>query len=225
MTTSESIKENLAQDKFVLNSINSVPTGIDTEIFIPGNKIKQRKSLNLPQKHFIFGIAATLRSWKGHSDLIQAFSHLKNPMCTLIVIGDGPQMANCKQLAQNSPYPENIKFTGDIRDIVPYLQAIDCFVLPSYANEGVPQALLQAMSVGLPIISCPVGGIPETLKAYKQAILVKPRNSGLLSKAMVKMIKTSNKNQVKNVYRPFTLDLMYKSCLEVYERSIKNRLK
>lgn len=223
MTTSESIKENLTQDKFVLNSINSVPTGIDTEIFIPGNKMKQRKSLKLPQKHFIFGIAATLRSWKGHSDLIQAFSLLKNPKCTLIVIGDGPQMGNCKQLAHNSPHPENIKFTGDIRNIVPYLQAIDCFVLPSYANEGVPQALLQAMSVGLPIISCPVGGIPETLKAYKQAILVKPRNPGLLSKAMVKMIKTSNKNQVKNVYRPFTLDLMYKSCLEVYERSIKNR--
>mgnify|MGYP003327992229 FL=1 len=225
MTTSESIKKNLTQDKFVRNSISSVPTGIDTEIFVPGNKSKQRKFLKLPQKHFIFGIAATLRSWKGHSDLIQAFNLLKNPMCTLLIIGDGPQMANCKQLAENSPYPENIKFTGDIRNIVPYMQAIDCFVLPSYANEGVPQALLQAMSIGLPIISCPVGGIPETLKSYKEAILVEPRNSKLLLNAMLKIMRTSKKNQVNNIYRPFTLDIMYKSCLEVYEKSIKNRFK
>ena len=224
MTTSKSIKDDLTQDKFVRTHITSVPTGIDTDIFIPGNKIQQRKSLNLPQKHFIFGIAATLRSWKGHSDLIQAFNLLKNPMCTLIVIGDGPQMENCKKLAKNSSHPENINFAGDIRNIVPYLQAIDCFVLPSYANEGVPQALLQAMSVGLPIISCPVGGIPETLKAYKKAILVKPKSPELLSKAMLKIMKTSNTDQMKYIYRPFTLDVMYGSSLEVYDKAIKNRL-
>jgi len=223
MTTSESIKNDLTQDKFVRTPTVSVPTGIDTEIFVPGNKIQQRKSINLPQKHFIFGIAATLRSWKGHSDLIQAFNLLKNPMCTLIIIGDGPQMENCKKLASASSYPENIKLVGDIRNIVPYLQAIDCFVLPSYANEGVPQALLQAMSIGLPIISCPVGGIPETLRKYKKAILVKPKSPELLSKAMSKIMKTSNTNQMKNIHRPFTLDVMYKSSLEVYDKAIKNR--
>jgi glycosyltransferase involved in cell wall biosynthesis len=106
---------------------------------------------------------------------------------------------------------------------VPYLQAIDCFVLPSYANEGVPQALLQAMSVGLPIISCPVGGIPETLKAYKKAMLVKPKSPELLSKAMLKIMKAPNTDQMKYIYRPFTLDVMYRSSMEVYDKAIKNR--
>ena len=223
MTTSESIKDDLTIDKFVRTPTKSVPTGIDTDIFVPGNKIQQRKSLNLPQKHFIFGIAATLRSWKGHSDLIQAFNLLKNPMCTLIIIGDGPQMENCKKLAKASSYPENIKLVGDIRNIVPYLQAMDCFVLPSYANEGVPQALLQAMSVGLSIISCPVGGIPETLSKYKKAVLVKPQSPEPLSKAMLKIMKTPNTKQMKNIHRPFTLDVMYKSSLEVYGKAIGNR--
>ena len=223
MTTSESIKEDLTRDKFVNTHATSVPTGIDTDIFVPGNKLKQRKLLKLPQKHFIFGIAATLRSWKGHSDLIEAFNLLKNPLCTLIIIGDGPQMENCKKLAKNSSYPESIKFVGDIQNIVPYLQAMDCFVLPSYANEGVPQALLQAMSVGLSIISCPVGGIPETLRNYKRALLTKPKSPELLSKAMLKTMKTTNTNQMKNIHRPFTLDIMYKSSLEVYDKAIKNR--
>jgi glycosyltransferase involved in cell wall biosynthesis len=223
MTTSESIKDDLTHDKFVRTPITSVPTGIDTDIFVPGNKKQQRKLLNLPEKHFIFGIAATLRSWKGHSDLIQAFNLLNNPLCSLIIIGDGPQMQNCKKLAKNSSYPNNIRFVGDTRNIVPYLQAIDCFVLPSYANEGVPQALLQAMSVGLPIISCPVGGIPETLKAYKKAILVKPKSPELLSKGMLKIMKAPNTDQMKYIYRPFTLDVMYRSSKEVYDKAIKNR--
>jgi glycosyltransferase involved in cell wall biosynthesis len=225
MTTSESIKDDLTRDKFVHTPTTSVPTGIDTDIFVPGNKLKQRKLLKLPQKHFIFGIAATLRSWKGHSDLIEAFNLLKNPLCTLIIIGDGPQMENCKKLAKNSSYPENVKFVGDTRNIVPYLQAMDCFVLPSYANEGVPQALLQAMSVGLSIISCPVGGIPETLRNYKKAILTKPKSPELLSKAMSKIMKIPNTNQMKNIHRPFTLDVMYKSSLEVYDKAIKNRFR
>ena len=223
MTTSESIKDDLTRDKFVRTPATSVPTGIDTDIFVPGNKLKQRKLLKLPQKHFIFGIAATLRSWKGHSDLIEAFNLLKNPLCTLIIIGDGPQMENCKKLAKNSSYPENIKFIGDLQNIVPYLQGMDCFVLPSYANEGVPQALLQAMSVGLSIISCPVGGIPETLRNYKRAILTKPKSPELLSKAMLKIMKTTNTNQLKNIHRPFTLDIMYKSSLAVYDKAIKSR--
>ena len=223
MTTSESIKDDLTRDKFVRTPATSVPTGIDTDIFVPGNKLKQRKLLKLPQKHFIFGIAATLRSWKGHSDLIEAFNLLKNPLCTLIIIGDGPQMENCKKLAKNSSYPENIKFIGDLQNIVPYLQGMDCFVLPSYANEGVPQALLQAMSVGLSIISCPVGGIPETLRNYKRAILIKPKSPELLSKAMLKIMKTTNTNQLKNIHRPFTLDIMYKSSLAVYDKAIKSR--
>ena len=112
-------------------------------------------------------------------------------------------MENCKKLAKNSSYPESIKFVGDIQNIVPYLQAMDCFVLPSYANEGVPQALLQAMSVGLSIISCPVGGIPETLRSYKKAILTKPKTK------VTKPIKRPSNENNKSVWaRPIGVLLM-----------------
>ena len=52
-------------------------------------------------------------------------------------------------------------FAGNQADVVPWLQALDVFALPSYANEGVPQALVQAMLVGLPCVTTNVGGIPE----------------------------------------------------------------
>ena len=216
MTTSESIKNDLTQDKFVRTPTVSVPTGIDTDFFVPGNKIQKRKLLNLPQKHFIFGIVATLRSWKGHSDLIQAFNLLNNPLCTLVIVGDGPQMENCKKLAGRSTFPKNIRIIGNKKNIVPYLQAIDCFVLPSYANEGVPQAILQAMSIGIPVISCPIGGIPEALKNYKNACLVTPKNPERLYVAMQRQLKRHKKDFKATPHHPFTLEKMYSDSLYVY---------
>ena len=64
-------------------------------------------------------------------------------------------------------------FAGNQRDVVPWLQALDVFALPSYANEGVPQALVQAMLVGLPCVTTSVGGIPE-LAMHEQTALVVP---------------------------------------------------
>jgi glycosyltransferase involved in cell wall biosynthesis len=74
--------------------------------------------------------------------------------------------------------------TGRQNDIVPYMQAFDVFVLPSYANEGVPQALLQAMACGVPVIACPVGGIPECTRGFDSVTLVPPRDADALAGAM-----------------------------------------
>lgn len=218
MTTGKSIKSQLLEDSFVdEETIFSVPTGIDTERFSPGDMLKQRKLLGLNNQHFIFGIIATLRSWKGHADLIAAFNLLKNPKITLVIVGDGPQMENCLKLAASSIYPDNIKIVGEQSDVVPYLQAFDCFVLPSYANEGIPQALLQAMSVGLPIISCPIGGIPEAVEGYGQATLVPIQNPETLANAMAEQLSEDRKNKAQERQTLYSLERMYMSVLEVFK--------
>jgi glycosyltransferase involved in cell wall biosynthesis len=50
------------------------------------------------------------------------------------------------------------------------------FCLPSYANEGVPQALMQAMACGLPVITTPVGSIDEIVQAGVTGVMVPPQN-------------------------------------------------
>lgn len=219
MTTGEFIREHLLQNQFVNpGSVFSVPTGIDTERYVVGDQATQRAKLHLPLDHFIFGIVATLRSWKGHEYLIRAFDLLDNPQATLIIVGDGPQMERCKHLATQVGYPNNIRLVGNQSNVIPYLQAMDCFVLPSYANEGVPQALLQAMSVGLPVIGCPTGGIPESMAQYPQGTLVPIKDATTLSKAMMKqMEKRLQEQRGRNRHTPFTLEGMYQSALKVYE--------
>jgi glycosyltransferase involved in cell wall biosynthesis len=95
---------------------------------------------------------------------------------------------------------------------------MDCFVLPSYESEGVPQALLQAMAVGLPIISCPIGGIPESVKNYPDTTLVPPKNIDALAQAMsVNVQKKGNRNITRVRHTVHSLESMYKSALNVYK--------
>ena len=222
MTTGVSIRELLTSDGFVdANCLFSVPTGIDTDVFIPGDCQAQRKMLNLPANHYIFGIVATLRSWKGHSDLIQAFDLLNNTIASLVIVGGGPQLDNLKKHISETHFPHNIHLVGNQSNVLPYLQSMDCFVLPSYANEGVPQALLQAMSVGLPVISCPIGGIPESLEGYAQGTLVPTKSPEALAKAMSNQIEIKSKKLTPTRHTPFTLEGMYSSALAVYELARK----
>ena len=222
MTTGIGIRKALISDHFVNpKNIFSVPTGIDTERYQIGNLQERRNELNLPRNHYIFGIVAALRSWKGHVYLIEAFGKLNKSGTSLLIVGDGGQMAAYQALAQSMPNAENIHFIGNQSDVIPYLQAMDCFVLPSYANEGVPQALLQAMAVGLPIISCPIGGIPECLENFSHSTLVEPKNSEALKNVMAsQLLREEIQRLPRQRHIPFDLIRLYDSSLNVYKKAI-----
>ena len=78
---------------------------------------------------------------------------------------------------------------GRSDDVVTWLQAMDVFVLPAYAKEGVPQALMQAMACGLPVISTPVGAIPEVIEEGWDGLFVPPQDSVALSQEIRRLIE------------------------------------
>jgi glycosyltransferase involved in cell wall biosynthesis len=185
MTTGEAIVDALSADGFMPRErLAAVPTGIDAEVFKPGDKAAARAALKLPRDKFLFGIAATLRSWKGHSYLLDALKSANDPRMHVVIVGDGPQQPNLENQIATLGLAGQVTMAGRQNDIVPYLHAFDVFVLPSYANEGVPQALLQAMACGLPVIACPVGGIPECTRGLDSVTLVPPKDAGALADAM-----------------------------------------
>ena len=75
---------------------------------------------------------------------------------------------------------------------MPWLQALDIFALPSYANEGVPQALIQAMLVGLPCVTTHAGSIAELAIPEKTALVVAPQDAEALRAALSRLIQDSN---------------------------------
>ena len=184
VTAGEALKRELVErNGFPASRIDSVPTGIDAKRFQPGDKAAARTALNLPHG-LLVGIVATLRSWKGHRYLIDALPE----GAQLVIVGDGPQRDSLEGQVKTLRLENRVRFAGNQADVVPWLQALDVFALPSYANEGVPQALVQAMLVGLPCVTTAVGSIPEIAKDGETALVVPPQDAPALKTALQRLI-------------------------------------
>jgi glycosyltransferase involved in cell wall biosynthesis len=168
------------------DSIVSVPTGIDTTRFAPGGRSSARARLGLPPDKTLVGIVATLRSWKGHRFLIDACAALPAHI-GLLIVGDGPQRATLEGMLQAHGMTGRAWMPGNQVDVVPWLQAMDIFALPSYANEGVPQALVQAMLVGLPCVTTSAGSIGELALPGETALVVPAQNADALGAAIMEL--------------------------------------
>ncbi|MFN0038622.1 MAG: glycosyltransferase family 4 protein [Burkholderiales bacterium] len=177
VTTGERLREQLMRELgLAAANVESVPTGIDVSRFVPGNRSKARRETGLPDDKLIIGIVATLRSWKGHRYLIDATASLDREDVHLVIVGDGPQRDALREQVNKLRFPFRTTFAGNQNDVVPWLQSMDIFVLPSYANEGVPQAILQAMACGLPVVSTNVGSIGEILRPDQTGLMAREKD-------------------------------------------------
>ena len=185
VTAGEALKRDLIERTGVPAArLESVPTGADPAVYRPGDKHATRARLGLPTDAMLIGIVATLRSWKGHRYLLEALPQ----GATLVIVGDGPQRAALEAQVKDAGMQSRVRFAGNQRDVVPWLQALDIFALPSYANEGVPQALLQAMLVGLPCVTCDVGSIRELAMDGTTALVVPPTDVPALRAALGRLM-------------------------------------
>jgi glycosyltransferase involved in cell wall biosynthesis len=188
VTTGELLKKELVErNGFSAVRIDSVPTGIDPQRFRPGERNAARALLELPQDRTLVGIVATLRSWKGHRFLIEAIAGLPQSV-GLVIVGEGPMREQLEALVDKHGVRERVWFAGNQADVVPWLQALDIFALPSYANEGVPQALIQAMLVALPCVTTAVGSISELAQDGQTALVVPAQQVAPLRDAIQRLL-------------------------------------
>ena len=187
VTTGEALKRQLVEaNRFRAERIESVPTGIDAGRFRPGERAAARTKLGLPADATLVGIVATLRSWKGHDFLLRAMTSLPQDI-QLVIVGDGPMRTVIEEAIDRLELRPRVRMAGDQQDVLPWLQALDLFALPSYANEGVPQALVQAMLCGLPCVTTPVGSIAELARHEVTALVVPSRDTQALGAALARL--------------------------------------
>jgi glycosyltransferase involved in cell wall biosynthesis len=181
----------------------SIPTGIDTNTFRPPSareRTAARNAVGADPGTLVVGIVATLRSWKGHRYLIEGFADAwarstaadaqskKPPAMRLVIVGDGPQRDALEALVDSLGIRAQVRFGGNQPNVIPWLHAMDLFALPSYANEGVPQAILQAMACGVPVITTDAGAIGEVAYdtgEHPTACVVRKEHAGDLRDAIV----------------------------------------
>jgi glycosyltransferase involved in cell wall biosynthesis len=189
VTTGMALRRTLIEENgFPAARITSVPTGISAERFAPGDRAAARIATGLPDDWTIVGIVATLRDWKGHQFLLEAMAKLARERLGLAIVGDGPQHAALAARTRELGLDGRVWMPGDQRDVVPWLRSFDVFALPSYASEGVPQALLQAMLCGLPCVTTGVGAIGEAAIDGETALVVPPQDADALARAIDRLL-------------------------------------
>ena len=129
---------------------------------------------------------------KGAFELLRAFARLaaKFPSATLVCAGDG-EADKLMQLASELGVADRLECPGwlSAEQMAAELQRASIFALPSH-HEGVPMALLEAMSRSLPVLTTPVGGIPEVVENDRNGILVTPGNVDAIEAALGRLLQS-----------------------------------
>ena len=130
-------------------------------------------------------VVANLRPEKAHSVLIDAAPALlaRHPHLRFVVVGDGPLRPALEARAVDRGVAGAFEFLGHCEDITEQLQASDVFVLPS-RSEASPNAIIEAMAMGLPVVACAVGGNLELVEDGRTGYLVPPDNAPALARAV-----------------------------------------
>ncbi|MBP6889214.1 MAG: glycosyltransferase family 4 protein [Candidatus Moranbacteria bacterium] len=158
-----------------------IPNGVDTKQFFPAYEKR-------PQEEYIVTPGASrITDRKGLKYLIQAIALLlpRYPMLRLKILGDGSGRASLEKLVRDTHLEEKVTFVGRVprEETRAYYQEASVFVLPSL-NEGMSNALLEALACGLPIITTQTGGTKELVEDGKNGILVPFRSAQKIADAL-----------------------------------------
>jgi glycosyltransferase involved in cell wall biosynthesis len=147
-----------------------------------------RTELGLSDGELLSLTVANFRAQKGYDVLLKAARGVADrgvPVC-FVAAGDGPLRRDLERQRAELSLERHVKFLGERSDVVRLLAAADMFVLPS-RYEGLPLALMEAVSMGVPVVATAVSGLPDLLTDERDALLVAPEQPEALTDAIARL--------------------------------------
>lgn len=179
----------LAQSFMRDRPVGIINNGVDTATFSP----RASATTGDPVRIVTVG---RLHYQKGIDILLQGFARLPiavRNLCELSIVGDGPDKPRLVKLAQDLVIASNVRFLGwvDRHDLPDIYRSADIFAFPS-RDEGMPNAVLEAMASGLPVIATPVSGIAELVSPDETGLIVPVDDDQALAVALEQLIKNAD---------------------------------
>jgi glycosyltransferase involved in cell wall biosynthesis len=226
ITTGQAIKNLIIERAQVpAAKIFSIPTGVPLNRFYPSPPGRRQDFLpDWPRDSCLIGSVAVLRSWKGHLYLLEALKKVLQAgvEARLVLVGEGPYRVVLEPKIAELNLADSVYLAGYQDNVPDWLALLDIVVLASYANEGVPQSLLQAMAMARPVVGTTCGGIPEIVAPGMNGLLVPPKDSDALALALLDLIKDPATREkfgaqgLKLVQEHYSLEQMAAATEKVY---------
>jgi len=151
--------------------------------------IRQLEQFGIPSNSFVIACVANMRPVKGIPYLLEALKLIdRNLNVHLLLIGRTDTTVE-KIVNQMAEFRDRVHAVGYLNESTYWVSQCDCFVLPSVDREGLPKALLEAMSVGVVPITTAVGGMPEVVEDGISGIVVPPRDAHAIAAAVVRLAR------------------------------------
>ena len=141
-----------------------------------------RDELQLGPSHRLFLMVAEFIPRKRHADVLRAVATLNRPEVRVAFAGNGPLVEEMKALALHLGIQERVRFLGFRKDVTALMSVSEALLLPSLA-EGLPRSILEAHSIGLPVIGSDIRGTRDLLEGGK-GLLVPVRDLAGLAESM-----------------------------------------
>jgi glycosyltransferase involved in cell wall biosynthesis len=175
--------------------LKTIPNGVDI-VRVRSAVPVARSKFGWQNEDLVIGCIARLEPEKGHAILLEAFRRVRaaESRARLLLIGEGSEREQLEIVGQKLGLNGSVQFLGVRADVPDLLMSCDVLTLPSI-REGLPIAILEAMAAGKPVVATEVGSVPEVVQHESTGLLVPPRDSEALAKALQMLLADPTKRR------------------------------
>lgn len=195
---SHKIRQVLLTDRIPSQKLITIHSGIDLTRFTDYDRqFDIRAEYGIPASHLLVGTVAAFVGHKDYPSLLKAASLIISeiPDVTFLALGDGPLASRLKQLHSELKLGSRFIFCGFQSRVGDYLHNFDIYVMAS-RKEGLGTSILDALSVGLPVVATRAGGIPEVITHGHNGLLVEKENPAALAAALSNVIRDADQRKI-----------------------------
>jgi len=231
VATTAEIEGGLMRDGIKGTKVARIPNFIDSQLFVPASledKKRIRAELGYGEGPLVT-FSGRFIARKGIDHLLEAWKVVEGecPEARLLLLGDGPLLGEMKKRAAFLGITDSLSFRGHVARVTDYLRGADLFVLPSL-QEGMPNALLEAMACGLPAVATRIGGAIDIIRSGINGVLVEPGNPEALAAALVHALKDGKGTRalaveaLRTIREHYTLDTIAPRYRSLYENIVSS---
>ncbi|WP_377066591.1 glycosyltransferase [Negadavirga shengliensis] len=212
--------------------LKTIPNGVNTEKFKKDlmARTRVRRELGIAEQAIVVGKVAVFRSqkrlWLWVEQALEILRH--HPETHFLLVGEGEWKQRIERQIEDSGQAARFHLIGMQREIVPFLSAMDIY-MSSSAYEGLPVAMLEAMSCGLPVVATRAGGIGEVVRHGMEGYLCEIENHRELAPLVLDLVRDKEKRRAfgeasrKRVEVHFSLEKMVQAIEGLYGQVLERK--
>lgn len=221
VTASHAARQRLAEKRgFDPDKLLVIPNTIRDGTVREDGRDWLRKEFDIKSKTFVIGSAGHLTRRKGYHVLIESLSLIKDVLgdVRVFIFGNGEERTSLQKQIVKRGLDDVVSLPGFKDNLLDYMKDFDLFVLPSIEDEDLPYVILEAMTLGKPVIGTRVAGIPEQIEHGETGLLVDPSDPKALAQAtrQVLLDKGKLRSMGEAARRKYAADFRYEQIMGRY---------